>query len=372
MILRRIFLCLSLLFSVMAMKAQGEVTDTTGASLPVDVYAYWVVVESGQTSTTQFGHAAIRMVCPSAGLDYCFTTKTPEITSEIYSMLSGQQRMGLVPEPTAQFRQDYVSQGRGITEYKLRLTPQEARQLWQALDKQVERGLYLTIDYVNNSCTQVAIDELCNLLRMRPQFNLDSVISATIPVQTRRQAIVRYVDPCTWKTILLASCYSQYLDEEVSPRRLLVMPQDAALVFQKAGLVDKVTEVTSSTSVTASGWDWFTPLFAAVLFLLLCVIPFRWVDVLVIPLQVLALCLFLMLWCFAESAGIGFNWLILALFPLTAPVGIVYMLCHLEDIYSLAQLFFVIGCFIRFVYCIYHHRHKIELILTTFTKQTFI
>lgn len=82
----------------------------------------------------------------------------PEINDEFFDILFGHLRVGLVPEQTSQFRADYLQQGRGITEYRLALTLDEARQLWQTLDGQVARGLYWDMDYVNNGCTQVIFE----------------------------------------------------------------------------------------------------------------------------------------------------------------------------------------------------------------------
>lgn len=343
------------------MTAQEETADTTAASLPTDVSAYYVLVTPGETASSILGHAAIRMSCPSQGLDYCFTIKTPEIREEAFDMLFGHLRIGLVPEETAHFRQIYMGQGRGIIEYRLALSLDETRRLWQQLDEQVARGLYLDLDYVNNSCTQVAIDRLYEQLRTRSDLQIDEVICKTIPVQTRREAVLRYFDQSTWWGFFLHSCYSYYPDEKVSPRRLVVMPQDAAAVFREAGLVaDETVVAKQEKSAPSSSGMWFTPLVVSVLFLLLCLLPFRQVDWLTVPLQVLSLSLFILLSMFSHASGIGFNWLILAMFPLTAPVGIVYMLCHMGDIYSLAQLLFVLGFFVRALYYLYHHLDQVK------------
>jgi hypothetical protein len=346
------------------MAAQEETADTTAASLPTDVSAHYVLVTPGETASSILGHAAIRMSCPSQGLDYCFTIKTPEIREEVIDMLFGHLRIGLVPEETSHFRQTYMKEGRGIIEYRLALSLDDTRRLWQQLDGQVARGLYLDLDYVNNSCTQVAIDQLYEQLRTRSDLQIDEVIRKTIPVQTRREAVLRYFDQSTWWGFLLHSCYSYYPDEKVSPRRLVVMPQDAAAVFREAGLVTEETVVAKQEkSAPSSGGAWLTPLLASALFFLLCLLPFRQVDWLAVPLQILSLLLFILLSVFSHASGIGFNWLILALFPLTAPVGIVYMLCHMGDIYSLAQLLFVLGFFVRALYYLYHHRNQVKKII---------
>ena len=363
--MNRFYTILLSLFLALTLQAQEVQKDnTTEASLPTDVYAYYVVVTPGEKMSAILGHAAVRMSCPSQGLDYCFTIKTPEIKDEAIDMLFGRLRIGVVPEETEMFRQDYIKDGRGITEYRLNLTLDETRQLWQMLDEQVARGLYMNLDYVNNSCTQVSFENIYELLRVRSGMNIDQVIREAIPVKTRREAVLNYFDQSTWWGFLLHSCYSFYPDEEVSPRRLVVMPQDAAKVLMKAGVVAEETTV-SSQQTTDNGQrttgGWFTPLVASILFLLLCLLPIKQVDYVAVPLWGVLLLLFVALSIFAGSAGIGFNWLILALFPLTAPIGIIYMLFHMGDIYSLSQLLVVLAFFARALYIFHRNKEKLTI-----------
>jgi hypothetical protein len=345
------------LLLTLTLQAQEEQKDSVEASLPTDVCAYYVVVTPGNTVASLFGHAAIRMSCPSAGLDYCFTIKTPEIKDEFFDILFGHLRVGLVPEETAMFRDDYVKQGRGITEYKLNLTLDEARQLWKALDDRVSRGLYWDMDYVNNGCTQVTFDALYDLMRMRDGLNVDEVIREALPIQTRRDAVLNCLNPNTWWGFILHSCYAGPLDEEVSPRRLVVVPADGAKVLEQAGLVLSREELCrSSVTPLSQQHTWFTPLMASVLLLLLCLVPSRKVDYVTLPLQFALLLLLGSLAFFSQAAGFGWNWLILALFPLTAPVGILYMLFHMGSIFCLPQLVVVAAFLVRTLYFIQRKR----------------
>ena len=352
------------LFLTLTLQAQDEQKDSTEASLPTDVYAYYVVVTPGNTVASLFGHAAIRMSCPSAGLNYCFTIKTPEIKDELFDILFGHLRVGLVPEETAMFRDDYTKQGRGVTEYQLNLTLDEARQLWKALDDQVARGLYWDMDYVNNGCTQVTFDVLYDLMRMREGLNVDEVIRKALLIQTRRDAVLQCLDPNTWWGFLLHSCYAGPIDEEVAPRRLVVVPADGAKVLEQAGLVLTKEEFSRSSVLSLSKQHtWFTPLMASVLLLLLCLVPSPKVDYVTIPLQVALLLLLVALAVFSRSSGFGWNWLILALFPLTAPLGILYMLFHMGSIFSLPQLVVAVAFLIRTLYFIQRKRDYLQHII---------
>ena len=124
------------------------------------------------------------------------------------------------------------------------------------------------------------------------------------------------------------------------------------------------TEIAKQESPSSKN-GWFTPLVASILFLVLCLLPFKQIDYLAVPLWGVLMLLFIALSIFASSAGIGFNWLILALFPLTAPAGIVYMLCHMGDIYSLSQLLVVLAFFTRSLYLIYRNKEKLTIIINS-------
>ncbi len=351
--MHRVLTILLSLFLSLSVQAQTEKADSAETALPVDVSAYYVEVTPGSTLASVFGHAAIRMSCPSAGLDYCFTIKTPEINDEFFDILFGHLRVGLVPEQTSQFRADYLQQGRGITEYRLALTLDEARQLWQTIDGQVARGLYWDMDYVNNGCTQVIFEGLYDLMRQRPALKVDDVIRETLPMHTRREVVSPIVSPTSWLGFFLHSCYAGPIDEEVSARRLVVLPSDGAKVLEHAGLVAaKETLATPSVTPFSADHAVFTPLMAAVLFLLLCLLPYRKIDYVTLPLQAVLILLLCTLTFFSRSSGFGWNWLILALFPLTAPVAILYMLFHMGSIFSLPQLVVAVAFMIRTIYWI--------------------
>ena len=209
------------------------------------------------------------------------------------------------------------------------------------------------MDYVNNGCTQVIFEGLYDLMRQRPALKVDDVIRETLPMHTRREAVFSVLSPASWLGFFLHSCYAGPIDEEVSARRLVILPSDGAKVLENARLVAaRQTLATPSVTPLSEDHAAFTPLMASVLFLLLCLLPYRKIDYVTLPLQTVLLLLFCTLTFFSRSSGFGWNWLILALFPLTAPVGILYMLFHMGSIFSLPQLVVAVAFMIRTIYWI--------------------
>ena len=121
------------------------------------VRASLLVIGPGDNVVTCFGHAAIRLQCPTHQLDYCFTFEMKLAEGEHVKFLTGQAKAGFMAAPTGLFIEQYKRQGRGITEYDLNLTPVEEQALWRNLDREVGQEARWSYDFITVNCGSMCV-----------------------------------------------------------------------------------------------------------------------------------------------------------------------------------------------------------------------
>ena len=121
------------------------------------IHASLLVIGPGDNVVTCFGHAAIRMQCPTHQLDYCFTFEMKLAEGEHMKFLTGQAKAGFIVAPTPAFFSQYMDKGRGITEYDLNLSPSEKQLLWRNLDQEVKRDVRWPYDFITVNCGSMCV-----------------------------------------------------------------------------------------------------------------------------------------------------------------------------------------------------------------------
>ena len=354
-----------LLFLTLTASAQ-EKEDASSDSLHTDVHAALVVITPGETPSTMFGHMAIRMWCPSAGLDYCFTEKIPEWGNDFITGVFRRVREGIIPEETKMFRDDYRKEGRGITEYELKLSLKEKQRLWMLLDKEFEKGLAYDLDYITRGCATIATNMVLGATYER-QINLTPYIDKYIEGNTRRDIVLRYIDFNSWNGFIGHSIFGGTPDDEVSGDAKLIMPQDVITVFDAANLIHGKNVICHPT-VKAKGDSCFSPLVFAILFLILCFVKTDIIDYPVMALHTF-LGLFLCTVVFISNApGTEWNWLVVVFNPVVSVLFwfrnknihwaivivtmafLLFMIIKLDTIFCISQMLIVGGFLIREIY----------------------
>lgn len=145
-------LMIALAFVSLEMKAVGVSTDSSNF-----VKASLLVVSPGAEIYSVFGHCALRMECPSEGLDYCYTFEMESGLSGAVKFLSGQAKAGYAAVKTSRFLQGYAKEGRGVRQLTLNLTPHEKQELWRALDEEMMKGAYRHFNLIQNNCLSMSI-----------------------------------------------------------------------------------------------------------------------------------------------------------------------------------------------------------------------
>ena len=124
---------------------------------PDFIKASLLVAGEGRAVYSLFGHTALRMQCPSKGLDYCFTFEMDMSQSSWVDFLTHKAKAGYSAAATPLFLDQYKQDGRGIWTYTLNLTPKEKQDLWRTLDSLVAVGATWTFDYYEVSCTSMTL-----------------------------------------------------------------------------------------------------------------------------------------------------------------------------------------------------------------------
>lgn len=121
------------------------------------VRASLLVIGPGDNVVTCFGHAAIRMQCPTHQLDYCFTFEMKLAEGEHTKFLTGQAKAGFMAAPTGVFMEQYKRQGRSIDEYNLNLTPKQEQTLWRNLDREIAQEARWSYDFITVNCGSMCV-----------------------------------------------------------------------------------------------------------------------------------------------------------------------------------------------------------------------
>lgn len=121
------------------------------------VTASLLVATPGPDIYSVFGHTAIRMQCPSKGLDYCFSFEMKSDFAGYVSFFAGKARAGFLPIHTCDFMAYYAQHLRGMTQYELNLTPHEKQELWRALDSDMMEGAHRKFNLLKNNCISMSM-----------------------------------------------------------------------------------------------------------------------------------------------------------------------------------------------------------------------
>lgn len=148
------------------------------AQNPDFVHVYLLDVSPGKAYYSIFGHVAIRMVCPSKKLDYCFSFEMNMKESSKLDLLTRNVKAGFGVLSTSDFLKSYQEEGRSVTAYEINLTPKEKQELWKFLDQSVCSGATWTFDYTSINCLSMAFYALNSAL-MPEQIEFRNLPPAT-------------------------------------------------------------------------------------------------------------------------------------------------------------------------------------------------
>lgn len=243
--------------------AEDFVTVSLMISQPSDVRVYSI-----------FGHAALRLQCPTFNLDYVFSYISIYSDASALDYIVIRPTMGLIAIPTEQYIEDEF---RGVSEYVLYLPPKAETELWRILDESTAKGYDRPYDCVAGSCAQMVYQYVNRAIATI--YPKDSVQTQWLgeAEHTMHELMNQYATEAPWQLFLINSLLgSSYVDNiNMSNAKKILFPQQLLALWHKTTLCGKPIMADEPQIYTTSDVMMaprITPLWCAWLLLILSII----------------------------------------------------------------------------------------------------
>lgn len=289
----------------------GDTIDRTAEDF---VTASLMIADPGAATYSVFGHACLRMQCPTFNLDYCFSYESESMRHRVGTFLSGNLKMGLFAIPTEKYCSFYSAEGRAVREYKLNLPAKTKQELWRILDEHVAQGSLLPYDYFKRGCTITCV----NFVREALGSKLISYNGLETNMTTRDYAY-DYMKNAPWVWFAWNFICGIDGDKLLPDDKQLMIPGELIKAWQNA-TIDGVPVISQEPNVLVEGepqWpnDWFTPIVLALLILCLSIANLFWnksyFDWIMLAAQTIVGGFMMYLICFSDLCCTSWNWLII-------------------------------------------------------------
>lgn len=324
-----LFLALSFLVAAVPARAQSSgVSGGNGLRTESDdpdfVRASLLVASPGDSLYSLVGHCALRMECPTHGLDYCFSYEAEPAKKKVLAYLSGLLHMGMFAVPTEKYISFYEEEGRGVTQYRLNLPLETKRKVWEKLDGKAAEGVNLPYDCLSRGCALSIFSLLLDSMA-------ETEVNPRMPIwpekynRTRREIIHDALSDSPWNQFTLWALVGSEADRKVPNRDKVVLPQDLVDMLGRIRIDDKRIIDDSGTELRPTNFRWdppsaVTPTGLAWAFVALAVVnAIRFRYTIAIPLMAvyaLAGLFFAYLVFVSALPATGWNWLLVPFNPL--------------------------------------------------------
>lgn len=315
-----------------AARANNKVTVLPDSSNFVT--ASLVIAEPLHALYSVFGHATLRMECPSYGLDYVFTFESDPNFGTFMTGIAGKAKAKYVAVPTDTFINDTRREGRGLKQYRLNLTHHEKQELWRLLDNEMMAGAYRNFNLLTDNCLTSSI---LNVERCLIGEHLEWG-PMRYPQTHSDGHVLRYAaQHSPWAEFLfitfIGTGYDHWsmMESRIMPATVAQMLREAKFVNDSTGMSRFVITDPGTTLVESSGKDKATPItpnivFGCLLLLSLFITLAEWVlhwhqvakvyDILLVVAQSLVCLLMLYVTFFSELFVTQWNWYLIVFLPL--------------------------------------------------------
>lgn len=298
------------------------------------VTASLVIAEPLHALYSVFGHATLRMECPSFGLDYVFTFESDPNFGTFMTGIAGKAKAKYIAVPADTFINDTKKSGRGLKQYKLNLTHHEKQELWRLLDEEMMAGAYRNFNLLFTNCLTTSILNVQRCL-IGEHFEWGKL---DYPQTLNDGELFRHaVRHSPWAEFLFitfgGTAYDRRSIQEfrLTPETIIPMLRKATITNDSTGVSRFVITDPGTTLVESSGQDKATPItpnivFGGLLLLTLLITLAEWVlhwhqvanayDILLFTAQLLVSLLMLYVTFFSEMFVTQWNWYLVAFLPL--------------------------------------------------------
>ena len=298
------------------------------------VTASLVIAEPLHALYSVFGHATLRMECPSFGLDYVFTFESDPNFGTFMTGIAGKAKAKYIAVPTDTFINDTKKSGRGLKQYKLNLTHHEKQELWRLLDEEMMAGAYRNFNLLFTNCLTTSILNVQRCL-IGEHFEWGKL---EYPQTLNDGELFRHaVRHSPWAEFLFitfgGTAYDRRSIQEfrLTPETIIPMLRKATITNDSTGVSRFVITDPGTTLVESSGQDKATPItpnivFGSLLLLTLLITFAEWIlhwhqvanayDILLFTAQLLVSLLMLYVTFFSEMFVTQWNWYLVAFLPL--------------------------------------------------------
>ncbi len=298
------------------------------------VTASLVIAEPLHALYSVFGHATLRMECPSYGLDYVFTFESDPNFGTFMTGIAGKAKAKYIAVPTDTFISNTRREGRGLKQYKLNLTHHEKQELWRMLDEQMMAGAYRNFNLLFTNCLTTSILNVQQCL-IGEHFEWGPL---QYPQTLNDGELFRHaVRHSPWAEFLFitfgGTAYDRRSIQEfrLTPETIIPMLRKATITNDSTGVSRFVITDPGTTLVESSGQDKATPItpnivFGGLLLLTLLITLAEWVlhwyqvakvyDILLFTAQLMVSILMFYVTFFSELFITQWNWYLVAFLPL--------------------------------------------------------
>ena len=316
------------------MRAQSNDSIVVAPDSSNFVTASLLISEPLHALYSVFGHATLRMECPTHHLDYVFTFESDANVGTFMTGVAGKAKAKYVAVPTETFISDSRKMGRGLKQYKLNLTPHEKQELWRLLDNEMMAGAYRHFNLLFTNCLTTSILNMQRCL-IGEHFEWGEL---EYPQTLNDGELFRHaVRHSPWAEFLFitfgGTAYDRRSIQEyrLTPETIVPMLRKATIVNDSTGESRFVVTDPGITLVESSGIDKATPItptvvFGVLLLLTLLITLAEWLldwrrlansyDVLLFTAQMLVGLLMLYVTFFSELFVSMWNWYLVAFLPL--------------------------------------------------------